>query len=467
MYETETAPLRIAIVGAGYSGALIAVHLLRQTQPVYVDLIDTRLPGRGLAYSTAWNDHLLNVPAARMSAFASEPAHFLDWLKANGQPNVQPESFIPRKVFGNYIQDVLQTTLHSTSAGHRMRYFGSKAVRLTHTGTAPQILLNNGDQIIADRVVLATGNPPPRPLETKSARTFASPWESGAMCGLDVNATVLLLGSGLTAVDAFLALRAQGHQGPVICLSRRGKCPHVHTLYRVLPEHFVPRGITSARHLLRAIRRRVTEAQAQGYDWRAVVDSLRPITNELWTNFDDREQARVLRHLKTWWDIHRHRMAPEIGVQLDQAIKKKNLRFLAGRLKGIAVEEDGLRLDIHLRSQGSTSLEVDRLITCTGSEADYRRSPDPFVRSLMNAGRAQPSLVGPGLRTDRIGALIDVQESPSSWLFAIGTPRFGDLFETTAIPELRIQAEALANHLVATPYEPVEPPMDAYMAAGI
>src|SRR6478609_1705398 len=122
MYLNESAALRVAIVGAGYSGSLIAVHLLRQPQPVHIDIIDTRLPGRGLAYSTAWDDHLLNVPAARMSAFISEPSHFLEWLKTHGQPQVQPESFIPRKIYGGYIQDVLQAALRTASAGHRVRF---------------------------------------------------------------------------------------------------------------------------------------------------------------------------------------------------------------------------------------------------------------------------------------------------------------------------------------------------------
>jgi uncharacterized NAD(P)/FAD-binding protein YdhS len=459
--------MRVAIVGAGYCGSLVAGHLLRQKRVVEIDLIDTRLPGRGLAYSTVWNDHLLNVPAGRMSAFVAEPNHFLEWVKANGHPQAQPESFIPRNTFGRYIQEVLQSAVRDAPVRHRMRYHAAKTVRVMHGPEGARLSLSSGDHILADRVILATGNPAPRPVETRSDHYFHSPWENGAVTGLRPQSTVLLLGSGLTAVDAFLALRAQGHAGPVICVSRRGKASHVHTLYRVLPEPFVPRGIDSARHLLRAIRRRVLEAQAQGYDWRAVVDSLRPITNELWCGFDPAEKARVLRHLKTWWDIHRHRMAPEIGVTLEQAIRKKSLRFVAGRLRQVQPDEEGLQVQLQLRGGESLSMKVERLISCTGSELNCWKSEDPFLRSLLESGRATPGEVGLGLRTDRTGALIDAQGTASTWLFAIGTPRFGDLFETTAIPELRIQAEALANHLVETPYEPVEPPMEAYMAAGI
>jgi uncharacterized NAD(P)/FAD-binding protein YdhS len=467
MYPSETTPLRLAIIGAGYSGTLLAVHLLRQSKPAHIDLIDPRLPGRGLAYSTAWGCHLLNVPAGRMSSFASEPGHFIEWLKNNAHPDAQTDSFVPRNTFGAYIQDVYQTAIRNASPKHRLRHFATHAVRLTRSGDTAQILLHSGEQLAVDRVVLATGNPAPHSLQPNSDRYFHSPWDPGALCGLAPNANVLLLGCGLTAIDAFLALRAQGHQGLVTCLSRRGKASQVHTLYRVLPDPFLPRGITSARHLLRAIRRRVLEAQILGYDWRAVVDSLRPITNELWQGFDLTEKARVLRHLKTWWDIHRHRMAPEIGVRIEQAMRRKNLRFLAGRLRTVTPEADGLRLDIHLRNGQPDTMKVDRLISCTGSELDYRRLPDPFIRGLLDAGIAQPSAIGPGLDTDPAGAVIDAHGTPSAWFFTIGPPRFGNYFETTAVPELRGQSEALANHLVSTPFELVEPPMEDYIAAGI
>ena len=464
---TETEPLRIAIAGAGCCGTLVAVHLLRQNQPVHIDLIDRRIAGLGLAYSTVWNQHLLNVRAARMSAFGSDPGHFLDWLRVNGQPDATPNSFAPRKVFGSYLQDILQTAVRSAGPEHRLRHQWSTATRLSHDGTEVQLSLENGDRIAVDRVVLATGNPAPRPLKVGTGRYFNSPWDNGALTSLDPSSAVLLLGSGLTAVDAFLALDAQGHQGPIYCLSRRGKLSHAHTIYRKLPEAFLPLEIKTARHLLRAIRVLVKDAERQGYDWRAVVDSLRPITNQLWAGFDAAEQSRVLRHLKTWWDIHRHRTAPEIGFKLQDALARGQLRVHPGRFKQIVAEKNSLRVEVRLRSQEALSLNVQRLINCTGSEEDYRLVPNPLLQSLFETQRIQPNPIGKGLLTDGHGALIDAQGSPLDWLFTLGPPRVGGLFETTAVPELRIQAEALANHLVSAPFEPVEIPVDYYMAAGI
>jgi uncharacterized NAD(P)/FAD-binding protein YdhS len=443
--------LRIAIVGAGCSGTLVAAHLLRQDEPVEIDLIDPRLPGRGLAYSTVWDRHLLNVRAARMSAFPAEPSHFLDWLRANGYPKATPDTFAPRKVFGGYLQDILQSAIQSAARKHQFRHHGSSAVRISHDGVEARVTLENGDRVTADRVVLATGNPAPRPLRAEALRYFNSPWDQGALTGLEPQDTVLLLGSGLTAVDAFLALDAQSHQGSIYCLSRRGKLSHVHTVYRKLPEAFVPTETARARDLLRAIRLRVEQAERQGYDWRAVIDSLRPITNDLWSRLDATEQARVLRHLKTWWDIHRHRMAPEIGVTLHAAVERGQLRVLAGRLRQIQEK----RIEIRLRSQADLTLTVDRFINCTGSEEDYRRVPNPLLRSLLDAGWIEPHSSGKGFQTK------------PDWLFTLGPPRIGELFETTAVPELRIQAEALAHRLVSAPYEPVETPVEYFMAAGI
>jgi len=112
-------------------------------------------------------------------------------------------------------------------------------------------------------------------------------------------------------------------------------------------------------------------------------------------------------------------------------------------------------------------LQVDRVISCAGSEEDYSRMPNPLIQSLLRAGRIAPNAIGKGLRTDAYGALLDGDGVASDWLFTMGPPRLGGLFETTAVPELRKQAEALASYLSAVIYEPIEVPVDLYLAAGI
>ncbi len=445
----------------------MAVHLLRQHHPAHIDMIDERIPGRGLAYSTAWDDHLLNVPAVRMSVFGSEPMHFLEWLRTHGRPDASPDCFAPRKVFGSYLQDVLNDAVRAAAGTCRFRHHYSRAARLTYDGRVARIALVDGERIQADKVVLATGNPAPFSLEPAVPGCFHSPWEPGALTGFDPDADMLLVGAGLTAVDAFLALQAQGHRGVVHCVSRRGKLPHVHTLYRTLPDSFDAAGTGGARGLLRAIRLRARAAEREGYDWRAVVDSLRPVTNDIWCGLERCEQRRILRHLKTWWDIHRHRMAPEIGARVGAAVASGRLVVHAGRLMGVEPDGSRLRVGITLRSQAPLSLSVERMINCTGSDENYRRSANPLLRSLLESGRIRVGAIGRGLETDRHGALMESDGTASGWLFTLGPPRVGGLFETTAVPEIRKQAEALASYLFSIVREPEDVPVDYFLAAGI
>jgi len=456
----STDPLRAIIVGGGFSGTLVAIHLLRQGGCVHIDLIDPRIPGRGLAYSTIWDDHLLNVPAIRMSAFGSEPMHFLDWLHANGKPDADAGSFAPRKLYGAYLQDVLETSIRTASGRCTFRHHMGEAVHAWSDSISAYVLLRNGERIQGGKIVLACGNPPPRPL----TGGVDSPWVAGAFADLDRDRDILLIGAGLTAVDAFLALQAQGHRAKVHFLSRRGKLPHPHQPYRPLPESFSPSGAMGARRLLREIRRHVREAADQGVDWRAVIDSMRPVTNDIWRELDLREQQRILRHLKTWWDIHRHRMAPEIGAKIAAARASGQIVVHAGRLKQI---DCGIRALISLRTRQTLTLDVQRVINCTGSNEDYGQTANPLVRSLLASGRIVSNSIGKGLHTSGHGELRDVDGATCDWLLTLGPPRLGGLFETTAVPELRKQAEALALYLSAVIYEPIEIVPELFMAAGI
>jgi uncharacterized NAD(P)/FAD-binding protein YdhS len=467
MGDYDGSPLRVAIIGAGFSGTLVAVHLLRQQRPVHIDLIDTRVPGRGLAYSTVWDEHLLNVPAVRMSAFGSEPMNFLEWLYANGKPEAPPDLFAPRKLYGTYLQDTLNQAVKNAAGKSRLSHHFSDAVGASHDGLQAHVALRNGERVSVDKIVLASGNAAPRQTALADSRYFNSPWEPGAFAGLDSDRDVLCIGAGLTAVDAFLALLSQGHRGKIHMVSRRGKLPHPHTHYRPLSEPFVPQGCTSARQLLRAIRQRVREAQVHGNDWRAVIDSLRPITNDLWQAMELVEQRRVLRHLKTWWDIHRHRMASDIGAKVAAARGTGQLRVYAGRVHKLLHRRDDLRVDVALRIGENIALDVQRVINCTGPDEDYLRLPNPFIQNLLNTGRIAPNFIGKGIQTDQYGTAIDSDGVKTEWLLAIGPPRLGGLFETTAVPELRKQAEALASYLSAVIYEPVEIPVELYIAAGI
>ena len=191
---------------------------------------------------------------------------------------------------------------------------------------------------------------------------------------------------------------------------------------------------------------------------------MRPVTNDIWHALGLREQQRVLRHLKTWWDIHRHRMAPEIGAKIAAARASGQVVVHAGRLQHL---DSGTRATISLRTNQTLMLDVQRVINCTGSNEDYAQTANPLVRSLLASGRISANSIGKGLHTSEHGELRDVDGATVDWLLTVGPPRLGGLFETTAVPELRKQAEALALYLSAVIYEPIEIVPELFMAAGI
>jgi uncharacterized NAD(P)/FAD-binding protein YdhS len=443
--------MNIGIVGGGCSGTLVAVHLLKYPGPVSVRMVETRADlARGLAYSTDCPDHLLNVACGNMSALPASPSHLHEWLRANGDPNVEPDFFASRQVYGSYLGCLLSSAVESRPGAFQRD--AVEAVDIDCSRSAGVVLtLSDGNELKVDRAVLALGNPPPARLVVDGLapddpRYYNSPFETGATDGLEADSPVLLVGSGLTAVDAVMALRARGHRGVVYMLSRHGQMPHPHTVYRkTCPAPPVQPGAS-----LRAALRAVRAAAGRAADWRTVVDALRPVSNEVWSKFTMAEKRRFLRHLKVYWDVHRHRMAPQFGALLHEALRSGQVEGMAGRLKRVSAQNDCAIAGIALRDGSERRVAVRRIVNCTGPDRDYRRVANPIVQALFRRGLASSGPMGGGLRTNEHGALIDKEGQASDRLFTLGPPRSADLIETIAVPEIREQAQALARHLMAT-----------------
>jgi uncharacterized NAD(P)/FAD-binding protein YdhS len=442
--------MNIGIIGGGCSGSLVAVHLLRSPSPLAVHLIEPRSNlARGLAYSTACPDHLLNVPAGNMSAFRSHPSQFHEWLRANWSPEAGPDSFAPRQVYGKYLECLLRAAVKSRP--ECFRSYSSEALDVDLASPqAIHLTLRDLTSLALDRVVLAIGNPAPKSLpvsglEAAHGRYYRSAWESGALECPHADQPVLLIGSGLTAVDALVALRSGGHRGVVYMVSRHGQLPHPHACYQPgCPEAVVQPG-TRLSAAVRAVRAAVRRAP----DWRTVIDGLRPVSNQIWSCLTVAERSRFLRHLKVYWDVHRHRMAPQIAAVLCTAEQSGGLEVVAGRLRQVGARGECLTVEITLRGGHTRTIAVGRIVNCTGPNCDYRRVDSPLMQSLFHQAQVSPCELGTGLLTNEHGAVIDQAGRPSARLFAIGPLRSGGLFETVALPEIRVQAEALAAHLLA------------------
>jgi len=455
--EGASSYFTVAIVGGGFAGATLAAQMLRNSSgTISVVLVERGARvGRGVAYGTPCPQHLLNVPAKNMSAYPDDPEHFLRWAKLNHDPGVKPGDFLPRQVYGRYVEFLLQQEIELHSG--RFERVQDEAVSLARLGGMAEIHLRSGQTLFADKVVLALGNSPPGdpglPGKTPHSQHYVSdPWAPGALDDVSNNEdqSVLLVGSGLTSVDLALSLRSRGFRGIIHLLSRRGLLPQSHKAPAVWPPFWDENSPRTARGLLRLIRAQVEAAEGLGSGWRAVIDSLRPFTPAIWRSLPRQEQRRFLRHVRPYWEIHRHRVAPEIGVPLASQIQNSQVETHAGRI--VAYAEDAAEGEVTYRDRKTGQLKglrVASVINCTGPEVDCRRIDNPLLTNLAAEKLVRPDPLFLGLDTSEDGALINAYGEPSDFLYTIGPSRKGSLWETTAVPEIRIQASQLASLLLA------------------
>ncbi len=451
---------RIGIVGAGFTGALLAVHLVRQARtPTHILLFDrSGRFGPGLAYQTDDQSHLLNVRAANMSAFPDQPDHFVRWLdpldvSASGI-GASGQAFATRGQYGRYLQDVLETARQSAPSCVRFETVAAEITHLEPTATGHQLVDGDGTQYSVDDVVLCLGNFPPRPPALTNPTAFDdpgsvinNPWDTAAIQAIRPDQSVLILGSGLTMVDVVVTLARQGHHAPLTVLSRHGLLPAIHRVCPPWPgfvgKTALPETISARLALVRAEVRR---AAAQGVDWRSVVDSLRPYLPDLWRSLSLAEKRRFLRHLRPYWDVHRHRMAPEIAEILGRLLVQERLTLTVGRLVELQQAQEGVVATLRPRgTDTTTTLTVDWVINATGLASDIRQIPDVLVRSLLRDGTVRPDPLAIGLDVSDEGHLIDQNGQKIPGLYALGPLTRSAWWEITAVPELRNQAAQFAR----------------------
>lgn len=454
----------IAVVGGGASGALATVYLLREAAgrgvPLRVALIDRHgRHGLGQAYSTTHPGHLLNSPAAAMSAVADDPGHLTRWAAAAGLPH---DGFLPRSAYGRYLTGLLGAAERSAQPMARISRITSQvvAIRRGGHGRALRLHLAADGRIDADAVVLATGNLPPAPPcpVPQGHRYIADPWEPGALEAAADGSPVAVLGTGLTMLDVAIALSG-AHPGTAVhAISRHALLPREHHWPRpgaeacAMPVISMAAGTPRLAGLVREIR---ASAAAYPGHWQDFVDALRPQIPRLWEQLPEQDKRLFLRHLARYWEVHRHRMPPDTARRAAALIAAGRLTVHRGHVAGASGQRGGVRVRID-RGGSSAELAAGWLINCTGPAADITTTADSLLRHLLDSGLARPDPLRLGLDTDARGALRDAGGRAASDIVALGPLLRGRWYETTAIPEIRDQAAALARHLL-TRWERVEP----------
>jgi uncharacterized NAD(P)/FAD-binding protein YdhS len=474
-------PRTLVIVGAGFSGTVVAINLLRLSywRPVRVVLLErAERMGRGTAYAEKPYPYLLNVPAGRMSLNSSDPLEFLKFAQPH-LPGATAEDFLPRQLYGEYLETALREAELASPPHVQLIKIRGDVCSVERVGAkrSLRVELKDGSSFIADDVVLALGNPPPGhvPGTEKlrgSWRYVSDPWSSPPE--FSPGETALVIGTGLSMADTVLAAASATHLSPegratqagvtFHAISRRGLVPPSQTAFRHAGcdedgVALVRAASLSARHLLRAVRELADEVQHRGGDWREAITCVRNFAPAIWQRLAHNERQRFLRHARPYWDVHRHRLPQETLSKLHDLRRADRLHIHAGRI--LDFELVGEKIRVSWRARGSDDIQtllVDRVINCTGADYNAVRSRDTLLRSLLAHGLATPDTLGLGLRTANYGALLDSRNRIVPNLYYIGPMLRADHWECTAAQELRVHAERLAHHLSVPAVKPALAP---------
>ena len=455
---------RVTIVGGGFSGVCAAIHLVRATPvPLDITLIESRdRIGPGLAYSGTDPDHRLNGPTWSHSIDPLDAGHFSRWCERHGVFKADPEgqrpdgsAFARRSVYGDYLEDTLrqhavwaptQSTIHSVHdvAVSAQRRDGRYTVQ-TQSGLA----------LTCELLIIATGNALPKlqaPLAADLAQhpgVIENPLDTQRLRDLAPTARVLLIGSGLTALDVLSTLQRRGHAGEITVLSRRGLRPKpqapapdgvwvpatgtdlLNRLNAPAPDYLTdPRLPRTVRAWTRAVRARIREAGPDQTAWYPVFDAVRDAVWRLWPQLPAAQKRRYLRRLRTWYDVHRFRAPPQNEVIVAQALAQGHVRHVAARLLAAHVDEDGRCLHVTYvgRNGQIHEQQVDALVNCTGLDAASRAASNPFLANLLQQGLLTPDDVGIGFAVDSTCRVIHAHheaEEADPALRLIGPPTAG------------------------------------------
>lgn len=454
----------VLIIGGGLSGTMLAVQLLRLPGRRQILVIEPRAElGRGEAYSAVELGHTLNGNAARMSVDPDNPDDLTQWLTEHIAAGGWPESaeqavpiselFPPRGLFGVYAQQRLaEAKARSASTVEHVR---AEVIDVQMDADATLLTLDNGQRLRGNFAVLATGMfPAARTPQTHSSGVNAAavdPWDVATMRRLDPRSTVLIIGSGLTMVDAVVSLEQAGHRGPIEIFSRHGLLPHVRRQPPAWDDFLAADpALRSPRQLLRELRRQCSIAQAQGIDWQAPLDTVRAHIGRLWSQASEREKRQFVRHVRPWWESHHHR-SPPLSAQLVARLHEEGrLRIRAASFKGLVPAQSGVTIAVRQRGEQTlTQVTGAALINSSGIEYDWRRVARPLPQQLLKRGLIQPGPLALGIAADASGAVLDAQGQVSARLFAMGPPLRGMWWESTAVTDVALQAKALASKLAA------------------
>lgn len=446
----------IVIVGGGLSGTCMAIAL-HQTCPNHQIILfekNPEAPGRGIAYHTDFTHQPLNVPAAGMSLFPDQPDHFVQWLLKNRfrykhlVPEVHAKTFVSRKVFGDYVTEELEKSMHGAGSRIQVRIDQVRKIEKSDerfiVGTESQV------QITADVVILGLGNFAPADILSdddsiyNDPKYLSNPWTDKVYSGLTGYENILLAGTGLSAVDVILGLRVRGFEGHITMCSRRGRLPLPHDLSHP-PLVIEYPGDLSPKAWFLLVRQLIRNNRDQ--PWITVIEGLRPHTSRIWQSWSIEEKRYFLRKIRPFWEIARHRIPHESFQLVQELIQQGKLKIEVGTPRMISADSTEITVQICGEQEPYCTARFSKVINCTGPESNWRKIKSDLIQSLLDDGLITIDSTGLGISCESNGTVLDKDQQPVKGLICIGPMRKAQLWETTALREIREQAYQVASCL--------------------
>ena len=441
----------ITIVGGGFSGAAVAIHLLDlMPEGVRVTLLEPRaVPGAGVAYSTAEPSHRINVPASRMQLAGEEEGAFDRWYRSQPAFADDPQAwredgslYPQRGQFGRYVSQRFAEAVR-VSAG-RLVHLREQALTFDESG----ITTESGRRLQSDLLILAVSHPPPAlprlaaPFHDHPA-LIANPWRADSLTAIAPDARVAVMGTGLTMADCIATLSRLGHRGPITAFSRHGLLSrgNVSSAAAQWPGEYRH---GTLRQRLAYIRRDIRRAAEQGLPWQVVLDAVRSQGQAIWQQMSEAEKRQFLRHLRRFWDVHRYRIAPQVSQAIAARQRAGLLRVQAARLNAVTAQGDALRLQLQPRGGQPQSETVDYLVLTTGPAHSQLISSQPFFRALEQAGMIRADALGMGIE-------VDAQSQPVGSTLPIwvaGPAARGRFGELMGLPQVADHAQRVAQSVL-------------------
>lgn len=465
----------ISIIGMGFSGLMTAVQLIRKArEPLIINIINKGSTGnKGPAYSTD-NPHLvLNVPTAKMSCFPDQPDHFLNWVSGREKYSTIPKeilaiSFMPRKLYGEYLSEVWNETLAASEDIVTVNVFDDEVTDVNESNGDYMISFAVSDPITTDFVVLATGNELPGDPEIPDKNIYSSklyfrnPWDGKYLENLDTDTNILIIGNGLTMVDTVLSLSENGFNGKIFSISPNGLAmlQHRHggVAYKGLVEELSEP--YELNRLFKLFKKHVKLLREIGISAEPVVDSIRGLSQKIWLSLSVEDKKMFIKNLRHLWGVARHRVPIHVYDKIIKLKLEGKLTVIKGRITDIVSSEGGATVKYRNRKTlADEQLIVSRIINCTGPLTDITKSSNKVIRSMAAKGLIRPDALRLGIDADTSFRVIGNGGAPNERILTLGGNLKGLLWESTAVPELRTQAENLADALLSSVAETVPEPV--------